>query len=131
MKPEYRAWIKATYPTTREALGECMIGAKAMGIAFPELRVTNGFVTILGDLEPRQHWWCVTPDDQVVDPTAIQYPLIMDYEEIDDGHPARNYRQARCHDCGEYYYETPELKGTMHTPECERAYMAYLNTGIA
>lgn len=127
---KYQAWIEERYPDYARSAGECAQACKAMKEAFPELEVTNGFVTVLDYPEPRQHWWCKTANGTIVDPTKKQYPFILDYEEIDEAHPARNYPQARCHQCGEHYYETPELNGTMHTKTCEREYTEYLMEGL-
>jgi hypothetical protein len=104
--------------------------------AFPELRKTNGFVHFheLSSVEPRAHWWLKDRAGKIVDPTAHQFPEycgfpILRYEEIDDSHDARKFEQARCHNCGDYYYLNPEikLKGVMHNEDCNRAYVNYLN----
>lgn len=126
MKQAYSDWIKKHYPTDKEAYGQCQPAAKAMKEAFPELAVTNGFIED-GMWGERAHWWCKDENGEIVDPTRIQFPALFDYTEIDDEHPARKYPQDRCHDCGEYYYRTPELKGKMHNAECHERYVAYLN----
>lgn len=122
----YAEWIKQHYPTSREALGKCKEASHAMKAAFPELRVTNGFVHGPG-FSDAMHWWCVATDGSIVDPTAIQYGGPILHEEIDDSHPARNFSQARCMNCGERYYATPELDGVMHTKACEREFEEYMN----
>lgn len=122
----YKQWIQDNYPTGQSAYGNCATASKSMRAAFPELRITNGFLydAMWGE---RAHWWLVAPDGAVVDPTRSQFPCPMDYIEISDNHPERKYPKARCYHCGEYYYVMPELKGTMHTIECQNAYINYLN----
>jgi hypothetical protein len=125
---DYIKWIESNYPTSKESYGNCKEAVTKMKEAFPELTVTNGFVfdAMWGD---RAHWWLKTEDGSIVDPTFNQFPAFVEYTEIDDNHPARNYPLARCHECGDQYYETPELKGVMHTKACEGRYIAYLNSG--
>lgn len=126
MKDVYKNWIEEHYPTIGSAYGHCQEAVQLMKEAFPELEVTNGFaITSWGD---REHWWLKDSEGNVVDPTAHQF-VLFGYEEIDDTHPARNYPRRRCMDCGEYYYQTPELDGIMHTKACEKSYAAYINGG--
>ena len=120
---QYNKWMSDNYPSRKEALSKCQEASKKMKEAFPELRVTNGFISLPFELDEKAHWWCVTPDGEIVDPTSIQYgTCILDYEEINDEHPARKYRLAKCMNCGEQYYETPELKGVMHNSSCEKEF---------
>ena len=128
---KYQAWIDANCPDPKLTLGRCKQFALKMKEAFPELRVTNGFVTLLLYDEALTHWWCVTPDGVIVDPTAGQYiwngTPIAEYEEITDDHDERRFPKVKCMECGEYYYVKPELNGTMHTKACESAFIADLN----
>jgi hypothetical protein len=125
---KYKEWIEMNYPTSTESYGNCKKAVEQMKSEFPELTITNGFVfdAMWGE---RAHWWLKTEDNSIIDPTFNQFPALVDYNEIDDNHPARNYPEARCHECGERYYETPELKGVMHTKVCQNRYMSYLNSG--
>jgi hypothetical protein len=134
MKSKYKEWIDKNYPTYQSALAQCVKACKDMVIVFPELKTTNGFAHFI-HCEPRAHWWCKDPEGNIVDPTAHQFPKylgspIMDYEEIDDNHPARMYAQAKCMNCGEYYYETPELRGVLHNKRCENEFINYLNGSL-
>lgn len=130
MEEKYRNWIARNYPEPIDALGKCKEATEAMAAAFPELVRTNGFIDIISDSD-RMHWWLKDADGEIVDPTAHQFQCyndtIIEYREIDDSHPARNFKQARCMECGEYYYVTPELKGVMHNKRCEASFSAYLN----
>lgn len=129
---KYKEWIRAHYSDFSSALGQCKVACQRMKDVFPELEITNGFVTLMFTRE-QTHWWCKDPDGNIVDPTAIQYreggTPIIDYEEITDDHDERKYPKTKCMNCGEYYYVKPELEGVMHTKECEKEFCAYLNGG--
>lgn len=129
---KYSEWIKNNYNTLELARGRCQEASKKMQEAFPELRVTNGYVVLAFVGEPQMHWWCVDPKGNVVDPTAIQYVEngcpIADYEEIDDSHPARNYPRGRCLDCGEHYFIGEHTKDSNFcSTDCYTKYANYLN----
>ena len=123
-------WISINYSTIQDTLGKCQEACLAIKKEFPELRITNGFVTLCLINKPVTHWWCVDLEGNIVDPTAKQYDWngtpILDYEEIPDNHPERLYKKQKCMNCGEYYYITPDLK-IMHTQKCELEFMRYLN----
>lgn len=69
----YRQWIDKRYPTTKAALGRGKQAVCAMKEAFPELRITIGFILHSGAREPQPHWWLVAHDGYIVDPTAVQF----------------------------------------------------------
>lgn len=123
----YDSWILENYPTSDKAYGKCREAAQSMVKAFPELAVTNGFVydALWGE---REHWWCKDQEGAIVDPTRCQFPAVIEYQEVDNDHPVRKYPRERCHECGEHYYRTPELGGTMHNDTCHRRYIAHLNS---
>ena len=121
---QYQQWIETHYPTSKEAMGQCKKGCEQLKATFPELKITNGFVAIFGDYVT--HWWCVTQDGTIIDPTAVQFGVVLYYDEIDDDHPERLYEKKKCMNCGEYYYQTPDLRH-MHTPACEAEFTDYLN----
>lgn len=131
---KYKEWIYKEYPKFNDALGKCKEAVDKMVKAFPELKATNGYVHFLS-YEPRAHWWCIDSKNNIIDPTAHQFleymgEPIFEYEEISDDHPARNYEQAKCMNCGEYYFVTPELHSTMHNKKCEKEFISYLNGEI-
>jgi len=128
---EYKEWINKNYPDMQSALAKCKEASQKMAKVFPELRVTNGFAHFI-TCEPRDHWWCVDKEGNIIDPTAHQFPEylgspIIEYEEIDENHDARKFPKARCMNCGEYYYQKPEMKGQMHNAKCESEFINYLN----
>lgn len=63
MKKEYAEWI------AKHEHGSC----RDMILAFPELRLEHGhyFDYDLGEVE---HRWLLTPEDEVIDPVAHQFP---------------------------------------------------------
>jgi hypothetical protein len=126
----YQAWINREYPTCESALAKCKEACHRMKEVFPELQITNGFVHF-AFCEKREHWWCKNSRGDIIDPTAIQFleyigEPVMEYEEIAEDHDARKYPKKRCMECGECYYEKPELKGIMHNERCEKAFIKSL-----
>ena len=84
----YANWIDEHYPDYLSARGKCREACLWMRQGFPELKVTNGFVS---DGEAKQmHWWCLSPDGKIIDPTARQFLDYVTYEEIDDSRHHRN-----------------------------------------
>lgn len=71
--------------------------------AFPELSLRRGLAMTAWD--ERQHWWLLSPEGEIVDPTVKQYPggVVYQYtdvtdwseEEIADAIPT-----GRCLNCG-------------------------------
>lgn len=127
----YKKWIDQNYPTTESALGNCHQACKAMKQAFPELEQTNGFAHLSYNNVEQPHWWLKDSKGNIVDPTYRQFEghLILEYQEIDDSHPARNHPRRKCCNCGEYFYETPEaIKfSPCCTNRCVQEYTDYLN----
>jgi hypothetical protein len=82
VSPEYAAWIAENVD---EPYGKCREWSRAMASFYPELRVARGWYDdpIWGQ---REHWWCVTPAGEIVDPTAAQFPTrgMFPYREITD-----------------------------------------------
>jgi hypothetical protein len=121
VKPEYAAWIDATYPTRESAYGQCDEATARMVAAFPELkRVRGHYHCILWG--ERAHWWCVSPEGDIVDPTARQFPSRGGhYEPWQEGEPEPT---GMCPECGGLCYEG----ASVCSDECGRAYTAYLNS---
>jgi hypothetical protein len=127
----YEKWIKEHYDGIGKTIGKCHEACKRIKEAFPELRITNGFVHLPFIEEPQMHWWCVDPSGNIVDPTAYQYiwngTPIAKYEEIDDTHDARNYERRKCMNCGKYYYLKPGMDTHFDSEKCSAEYEAYMN----
>ena len=120
-------WIDSRYPDYITAVGKCAEACHAMKAAFPDLRLTNGEVEIIGYTEPRLHWWLVDEHGDIIDPTVRQFPSAPFYIEADENHPARNYEYKRCPNCGDHYYATPERDGfgPLCSQNCATEYAAY------
>jgi len=92
VKTSYERWIaryleRFTCPAA--TLGRCREASVEIARAFPELRVVRGHVRCAWGR--RGHWWTVTPDGEIVDPTAAQFTCGIDaYEEYRPGHTARS-----------------------------------------
>ncbi len=119
MSDKYQAWIEVNYPTKDAAHMACETATIAMCKAFPELSRVRGHYIHMG-LHP--HWWCVTPEGEVVDPTAKQYPDGGIYMPLPDDFVDPI---GKCCECGEYIFDG-EGDSQLHF-KCETAYMAYMN----
>jgi hypothetical protein len=77
----YDEWI-ATYRSRGESIvGRCRPVCELMQLDFPELVLHGGYVrTPLGQ---DTHYWLVTPDGHIVDPTAAQFGG-LDLEDYED-----------------------------------------------
>jgi hypothetical protein len=125
--PRYAAWIKEHYPTSESALAKCASATTAMVAAFPELRRVAGLLCHGDYVEDLEHFWCVTPAGEIVDPTRHQYNqmMLMGYYEIKPTDPIFGKSQKKCMDCGHYFYE-PGVDG-LCSERCRVAFFAYLN----
>ncbi len=120
VNPLYSSWITLNVP---DPYGTCAKHTSAMCEAFPELKRVRGFYYCASWGE-RQHWWCVTPDGTIVDPTAAQFPskgrgVYVEWDE------SAKQPTGMCMDCGSYCYDCD----TFCSPECERSTMAYMMSG--
>lgn len=117
MEPKYAEWIVANVP---DPVGRCVEATAAMVAAFPELKRVRGHVynVVWGE---REHWWAVTPDGSVVDPTAGQFPNgISYYEPWDESVPEPT---GKCPNCGGYCFDGKYCC----SDACEASYVAYCN----
>jgi len=89
-----------------------------MVAAFPELkRVRGHYVT---GRKEYPHWWCVTAEGTVVDPTAAQFDGLPGfYEPHVEGSPEPT---GKCPNCGGYVYDG----GTVCGDACALSYAAYV-----
>lgn len=71
LKPEYAAWI--ALHVEGDGYGRCLDTSLAMQRAFPHLRLVRGqyYDYSWGQ---RAHFWLVDAGDEIVDPTAAQFP---------------------------------------------------------
>lgn len=110
-------------------IGRCKYAAEEMAAVFNELRVVRGHVECPEPWGRRGHWWCVTADGEVVDPTAGQFTSgILSYEEYVDGAPVR---LGKCMDCGEPIWGPADRgRQVFCDASCSDSYAAYLNGGV-
>lgn len=127
---QYAAWIEqyVSAQPSRFVRGKCADATEQMVVAFPELRRACGFVFVQWGRD--QHWWCVTPDGTIVDPTAEQFgPCgVCDYEELDLSDPATLARipTGKCMECGDPAY----LRLTFCSYACEVSFCRELGMSI-
>ena len=104
---QYNAWIQEYIKCTEgNVLGKCAAAVLEMVEAFPELKKIRGHVAIpdpdsATGFRMWPHWWCVSPTEERVDPTASQFPIILFYEEWNDAKPEPT---GKCGNCGEYCF---------------------------
>jgi hypothetical protein len=120
VSPTYAQWIAAHVPA--DPTGTCREVTAAMGAAFPELKRARGYYLGAGMERRWPHWWLVTADGTIVDPTAAQWPDHGRgfYAERDESEPEPT---GKCSNCGEYCYEG---RSPCCSEACDREYHAYI-----
>lgn len=96
---DYQQWIAAHMPV--DPRGQCVEMTKRMAAAFPELQRVRGHYVCPLDGR-RSHWWLVTPNGEVIDPTAEQFSsggALGDYEPYEGPEPT-----GQCLNCGELLF---------------------------
>lgn len=122
MQQKYQDWIDENVHGS--VLGRCANVTKTMLEAFPELtRVRGQFMCLVWG--PRNHWWLVDPDGDIIDPTVTQFPSASlaapsAYVLWDESQPEPT---GKCPNCGEYCWDG----NYCCSRECERDYDAYMN----
>lgn len=100
MKDIYVHWITQH---VQETYGTCGQVTLDMLAAFPELTRVRGhyYCSSWGE---RAHWWLVSPDGAIVDPTAQQFPSqgTGTYVPWEEGSAEPT---GRCVNCAEYAYD--------------------------
>ena len=97
-----QSWIAERYPTPESARLQCAEATLAIVGAFPALRRVRGHVMIGVDFRP--HWWCVTPENDIIDPTAHQWPTPpVFYDAIPDD---AEEPHGKCLYCGDLLYRS-------------------------
>jgi hypothetical protein len=79
---KYKDWIEKYVPNDCDDL--CDIMTNQIRIAFPELTFVAGNYIWYdeGEQHCEPHCWAVTPQNEIVDPTATQFPSGGEYEEL-------------------------------------------------
>ncbi len=115
----YQEYLKSLEMTYLKAYGNCEPVCRKMKDKFPELKLIRGHYYCDG-WGKRMHWWLLSSDGKIIDPTAIQFPSngTGAYELWDESHPEPT---GMCPNCGDYVFDSR----TVH-PECEGAFIASL-----
>lgn len=133
MKTKYKNWIK-NYVAKHNGnvKNRCWSATKEMAETFPELKCERGWAHIKC-LKPfdkygiytDQHWWCVDPDGNIIDPTASQYESeIVKYEAYDEEIHGP-LPTGKCMNCGSFVYDNKNFCDEI----CEKAILDYLYAG--
>lgn len=103
MNKKYQDWIEKNVP--KECQGSCLHYAKMMKADFSELEIFGQ-----ADIFAQGHYWCVSPDGAVVDPTISQFDgRTPDYSRC--LHEDFFVGSRKCHWCGEAVWpDSPELR---------------------
>lgn len=115
---KYQAWIDQRL-SEASPQAQCAAWTLAMVAAFPELKRVRGHLS-LSNGHPA-HWWCETPDGEIVDPTVSQFggSVVLAYLAHEEGTPEPN---GKCLNCGEYVY-APRSSSCSET--CDRELQEY------
>jgi len=117
MKAAYTEWIQQYLDEHNGSVySHCQDAVEKMVEAFPELEKVPGHVFVMG-WGQRAHWWCVTSEGEIVDPTKSQFPMVFDYEAWV---PGTEVYVGKCMNCGAEIYKAVQ--------KLEEA--AGLNTGV-
>lgn len=127
--PAQTEYIQLHHSTYAQCYGQCQTAVTAMHKAFPELRIAKGHVYTSWGM--RAHWWLVNKDDEIIDPTARQFPALFGYEEWK---PGDELRVGKCVNCGEEIYRAVQSlddvkQESICSATCHAAYSKYLEGG--
>lgn len=128
---KYAKWIKENLKG--DGYGQCEEVSKALAKAFPELSLRKGIFHSVSWGE-RQHWWCRTPEGNIVDPTGHQFPdgcvfptVDTQWEDLTDLSEEDLLKRVPvgvCANCGGPRYAADG--GTVCSSTCHDAYVAYI-----
>lgn len=122
MDARYANWI-ASWLTDNSPKSACVEATEQMAAAFPELQRVRGHVTVSsGRTHP--HWWLVTPDGSIIDPTASQWTPVLPgvYEPLNEETFVEP--TGRCPNCGNLFYGEA-AGGVACSAGCADAYAAW------
>ena len=94
----YAEWIREHVQS--DGYGQCAELTEQMARAFPELKRVRGHYYDICWGE-RAHWWLVTPDGYIVDPTAAQFPT-KGRGHYDPWDESEHEPTGKCINCGGY-----------------------------
>lgn len=124
---KYIQWIIDNVPQKpSDVYGKCKLWCDKMIEVFPELILTRGHFHCT-EWGKREHWWLVTTNGNIIDPTIQQFPSYIFatsdcYEVWDESKPEP---VGKCLNCGSYVFPPR----THHCcDECEKENLKYLNS---
>lgn len=135
---KYERWIEEylekkcpkTLDGSPSTLGMCGGATSDMVGAFPELRRVRGYAMTADGGSPA-HWWCETPQGQVIDPTQSQFDKnggVIYYEEYsEEKHGPLPI--GKCYNCGFYTYKE-DYSESFCTVECEQEALNEFNSAV-
>ena len=95
----------------------------------PSSIIVPGFVYT--DWGRREHFWLKDQSGEVVDPTASQFNIILEYEEWK---PGMSVKVGRCMNCGQDIFFEPQSLGedrdidrSICSDRCRAEFLAHLN----
>ena len=119
---KYQQWIE-NYEG--DIYRKCKEVSLEMQQVFPELRIAKGLATIIEDDKQYQHQWLVSPEGDIVDPTAKQWIGIYHYQEITEEDPKPI---GKCMNCGNWVF-SDQSSSVFCSTECQKEYTHYMITG--
>ena len=119
MNQKYKDWINAFQKENLKTRGLCTTATLSMIKEFPELIRVRGHVEDALSSKPIEHWWCIDFEDNIIDPTATQFAIILSYTQRNE-----NLREptSKCPNCGKYCYNNHFCC----SKKCEEEYAAYV-----
>jgi hypothetical protein len=98
--------------------GQCKQVTERMAAAFPELRRVRGHYVCPVD-GPQPHWWMVTPDGIILDPTKAQFASQSQgvYEPHEGPEPT-----GTCLNCGTFVFDGTSFCNS----DCTKEFTSYV-----
>lgn len=126
MELKYKEWI-AKYLSENNPKMQCENASRLMMEVFPELVLIRGSVITINAIE-RTHWWCETPDKEIIDATETQFGSIVKYYPLDETLPEPS---GKCLHCGEFVYDSSQFcSSTCRLEDSKRINTPY-NIGVS
>jgi len=126
MKHKYKKWIhdyiESLPGVFNPTYGRCQEATAKMAKEFPELTIVPGWAN------DHDHFWCVDPKGNIVDPTDQQFIKPIDYVPFT---PGDEVCVGKCMNCGESIYKVVQTlsgyKESICGPKCHNEFANYLD----
>jgi hypothetical protein len=123
----YQEWIDKNIDEA-DMYGNCKEITMEMNKVFPELKLVRGHYYCLSWGE-REHWWLVDKDNNIIDPTAKQFPSKGRGEYIEWD---KNQEEpiGICLNCGNHVYKDTYFGSSqICSKNCEISFISSLTSG--